>query len=74
MLAVRLPADLESRLDALAKATGRTKSFYVREALEEHLQDLEDLFIAEQRLVELRAGKAETVPLEEMMKRHGMEG
>ncbi len=50
MLAVRLPADIEKRLDKLAKATGRTKTFYVREAILEHLADLEDLYIAQQRL------------------------
>ena len=31
MLAIRLPAEVESRLEALAKATGRTKTFYARE-------------------------------------------
>ena len=40
MLALRLPEDIESRLDKLAKATGRTKSFYAREAILEHLADL----------------------------------
>ena len=33
MLALRLPPDLERRLDALAKRTGRSKSFYAREAI-----------------------------------------
>jgi len=47
MLALRLPEDIESRLDKLAKATGRTKSFYAREAILEHLADLEDLYLAE---------------------------
>ena len=39
----------------------------------EHLDDLEDLYLAEQRLVDLRAGKSGTVPLEEVMKRYGMD-
>ena len=56
MLAIRLPADVEHRLDALAQATGRTKTFYVREAILEHLDDLEDLYLAEKRLIEIRAG------------------
>ena len=43
----RLPADVESRLDALAKKTGRTKTFYVREALGEYLADLEDYYLAD---------------------------
>jgi RHH-type rel operon transcriptional repressor/antitoxin RelB len=74
MLAIRLPAEVENRLDALAKATGRTKTFYAREAILEHLDDLEDLYLAEQRLIDNRAGKTRSVPLEEVMKRYGMDG
>ena len=43
------------------------------EAIREHLDDLEDLYIAEQRLVDHRAGKTKAVPLEEVMKRYGLE-
>ena len=46
MLALRLPPEIEARLEALAKATGRTKSFYVREAILEHLEDMEDAYLA----------------------------
>lgn len=74
MLAIRLPAEVETRLEALAQATGRTKTFYAREAILEHLDDLEDLYLAEQRLIDIRAGKTQTVPLEEVMKRYGMDG
>jgi RHH-type rel operon transcriptional repressor/antitoxin RelB len=72
MLAIRLPEEIEKRLDALAKETGRTKSFYVREAILEHLDDLEDIYIAEKELAEIRAGRSKTPPLEEVMKRYGM--
>lgn len=73
MLAIRLPPEMEARLEALAKATGRTKTYYAREAILEHLDDLEDVYLAEQRLVDIRAGKTTTVPLENVMKRYGME-
>jgi RHH-type rel operon transcriptional repressor/antitoxin RelB len=63
MLALRLPDDIESRLDKLAKATGRTKSFYAREAILEHLSDLEDLYLAEKRLAKVRTGKSKTYTL-----------
>jgi predicted transcriptional regulator len=36
MLALRLPEEIEIRLDALAKATGRAKSYYAREAILTH--------------------------------------
>lgn len=74
MLAIRLPAEVESRLDALAQATGRTKTFYAREAILEHLDDLEDLYLAERELKAIRSGESKTVPLEDVMKRYGLEG
>lgn len=73
MLAIRLPPEIEDRLDALAKATGRTKTFYAREAILEHLDDLEDLYLAERRLIDIQAGKTQTVPLEDVMNRYGLE-
>ena len=45
MLAIRLNAELEDRLARLAKKTGRTKTFYAREAIEQHLEDLEDYYL-----------------------------
>ncbi|MGL4334430.1 MAG: type II toxin-antitoxin system RelB family antitoxin, partial [Lactococcus garvieae] len=44
MLAIRLPEEIENRLDILAKATGRTKTYYAREAILVHLEDLEDAY------------------------------
>jgi len=73
MLAIRLPAEVENRLAALAKATGRTKTFYAREAILEHLEDLEDLYLAEQRLIANRAGKSKTHTLEEVVRSLGLE-
>ena len=74
MLALRLPADLEKRLDLLARTTGRTKSFFVRQAIVEHLDDLEDVFVAEKRLADLESGRSTTTPVEEVMRRYGLEG
>jgi RHH-type rel operon transcriptional repressor/antitoxin RelB len=50
MLALRLPDDIEKRLEALARKTGRTKSFYAREAILRHLEDIEDAHLARERL------------------------
>jgi RHH-type rel operon transcriptional repressor/antitoxin RelB len=69
MLAIRLPAAIEKRLERLAKRTGRTKSFYAREAILEHLEDLEDVYAAERALDRFRKGKERAIPLEEIMKR-----
>jgi RHH-type transcriptional regulator, rel operon repressor / antitoxin RelB len=72
MLAIRLPPEIETRLDALAKKTGRSKSYYVREALVEHLGDLEDIYLADKRLKAVRMGKSKTVSLAALMKQHGL--
>jgi RHH-type rel operon transcriptional repressor/antitoxin RelB len=50
MLAVRIPDELETRLEKLAELTGRPKSFYVREALTAHLDEIEDTYTALYRL------------------------
>lgn len=72
MLAIRLPADVEVRLEALAKATGRTKTFYAREAILEHLEDMEDVYLAEQRLADLKAGRSKAYSLEEVERNLGL--
>ena len=63
-----------ARLKNLAALTGRSKTYYATEAICEHIDDLEDLYLAERELEAIRAGKSQTVPLEEVMKRYGMEG
>jgi RHH-type rel operon transcriptional repressor/antitoxin RelB len=71
MLAIRLPQSIEKRLEKLARRTGRTKTYYVREAILEHLEDIEDLYLAEGALERVRSGEEQTIPLKEVMKRHG---
>lgn len=73
MLAIRLPEKIEKRLERLAKRTGRTKTYYAREAILQHIEDLEDIYIAEKRLAEIRSGRAKTIPLEEVMRQHGLD-
>lgn len=73
MLAIRLPEDLERRLTALAEATGRTKTFYAREAIMEFMDDLEDIYLAESRLEALRAGRSRAYSLEEVERDLGLE-
>ncbi len=63
MLALRLPADIEARLDEVARTTGRTNSSLAREAILEKLEDLEDYALAIERLKS--AGKG--IPLSEIL-------
>ena len=69
---IRLPVDIENRLETLSTRTNRPKSFYIRQAILEHIGDLEDMAITEQRLKDMRAGRTKPIPLEEVMKEHGM--
>lgn len=62
MLILRLPPDVERRLEALTRKTGRAKSFFAREAILRHIEDLEDYYFAKRRL----ARKADGIPLDEI--------
>jgi len=66
----RIKDDFGSRLEELSKKTQRTKSFYLNEALERYLEDLEDYYIAVNTLEEIKSGKQSTTALEEVMKRY----
>jgi RHH-type rel operon transcriptional repressor/antitoxin RelB len=70
MLAVRLNPDTERRLEELAARTGRTKTYYAREAIEAHLDDLEDFHLAEERLRDFRDGDA--IPLSDLKTELGL--
>ena len=71
MLAVRLDADIEKRLERLAVRTGRTKTFYARAAIEAHLDDLEDFYLAEERLKDFR--NEDAIPLDQLKSELGLE-
>ncbi|GAB6904576.1 conserved hypothetical protein [Desulfosarcina cetonica] len=72
MLTVRLPENLEKRLNALALATKRPKSFYVREALERVIEDMEDAYLAETAYENfLKSGKS-AKPLEQVERDLGL--
>lgn len=63
---VRLDPEIELRLNNLARETGRTKAFYLKQLIESNLDDLEDIYLAESRLEDLRAGRSDTVSAEEV--------
>jgi RHH-type transcriptional regulator, rel operon repressor / antitoxin RelB len=62
MLAIRLDHTTENRINHLAKMTGRSKSYYVREAIQKYLDEQEDVYIALYRLEHPEA----TISLEEI--------
>jgi RHH-type rel operon transcriptional repressor/antitoxin RelB len=72
MLALRLPDEIDRRLAALAKRTGRSKSFYAREAILEHLDDLEAQYLSDQILKRVQEGKEQTYTLDELERQLGL--
>jgi RHH-type rel operon transcriptional repressor/antitoxin RelB len=73
MLAIRISKEIEDRLEQLARKTGRTKTFYAREAIMEYIEDLEDYYLAADVLARVKKGKEKTVPIEKLIKRYGLE-
>ncbi|WP_288766363.1 ribbon-helix-helix domain-containing protein [uncultured Varibaculum sp.] len=63
---VRLPVDLVKRYDNLAKATGRSRTYYVTEALEESIAQLEYQYGLLKKVEDYRAGRLETVSIDQL--------
>ncbi|MES2127127.1 MAG: TraY domain-containing protein [Pseudomonadota bacterium] len=72
MLVIRLSQEIEARLDNLAERTGRSKTFYAREAILMHLDDLEDMYLAEQVVRRVRSGEEATATLDDVEARLGL--
>jgi RHH-type transcriptional regulator, rel operon repressor / antitoxin RelB len=73
MIALNLPPELEKRLDAIVKATGRSKNSVLEEAVAEYVGDIEDLYLAEQESVAIKEGRSTTKPLADIMKQYGLD-
>ena len=70
---IRLEPEVEARLDALAAKTGRTKAFYLRQLIEDGLDDIEDYYLAQATLERIRRGEETTYPLEQVMRDLGLD-
>ena len=72
-LTLRLPEGLSSRLDRLAELTSRSKSFYVRTLLEEHLSELEHVAGLDSLVEAIRRGEIEVSPMDELAESLGFD-
>jgi RHH-type rel operon transcriptional repressor/antitoxin RelB len=72
-VSIRLPEKIEKRLDRLAEKTGRSKTFYITEAIIEHIADLEDSYLAAKRLEDVLKGKSRTYSLDEVRVKLGLD-
>lgn len=71
---IRLPEEIEARLDRLASSTGRPKSYYLRELITQGLDKLEWEYSIAQKAVDIRAGRRETVSSSEVRRELGLDG
>ena len=71
-VSLRLPDDLSERLNILAAQTGRSKTFYMLEAISQHIDDLEDRYLAEQRLLDVRSGRSKTHSIDDVERDLGL--
>jgi RHH-type rel operon transcriptional repressor/antitoxin RelB len=71
-ISLRLPEELAARLDRLSKKTGRSKSFYMLEAIQERMEDLEDWYLAEERMIAHRKGRTKSYTQAEMEREFGL--
>lgn len=69
----RPPIAIYKRLDSLAKETGRTKSFYVNQAVKKYLEELEDIYLADRVIEQLRVGKEKIYSSAEIRKDLGLD-
>jgi RHH-type transcriptional regulator, rel operon repressor / antitoxin RelB len=70
---IRLKKDLEARLEQLARVTGRSKSYYVNQALEDHIRQLEDRFVSRRPARPMWEGRERVVPLYELERALGLD-
>ena len=69
---LNLPDDISDRLDQLTRRTGRTKTDYIVEAIREHLDNLEDLYLAEEALIRIGSGQDDLISLQQAMAEYGL--
>ena len=70
---VRLDAKVERRLERLVELTGRSKAFYLRRLIEEHIDELEDYYLAAETLERVRSGQEKTVSQKALERRLGLD-
>ncbi|MBZ0090651.1 MAG: DUF6290 family protein [Sulfuricellaceae bacterium] len=69
---IRLAPEIEQRLDFLSAQTGRTKAFYLRQIIEDGLEDMEDYYLAAEVLERVRKGQEKVFSLDEVERDHGL--
>jgi len=72
-MTIRLPEKMDKRLSQLAKETHRSKSYYVKQAIEEFLEEREDYLLALAAMERFERGEEKAISFEEILKKYGAE-
>lgn len=72
MINFRADDELDARLERLAKLTGRSKTFYIRAAINSHLDELEDIYLADQVMERIENDDESVHALEEVERELGL--
>jgi RHH-type rel operon transcriptional repressor/antitoxin RelB len=70
---IRLESSLEKRLDALARRTGRTKAYYLRELIKNGIDELEDYYAASATMERVRKGEEKIYSADEVRRDLGLD-
>ena len=70
---IRLPEDIERRLNKIAEKTGRTKAFYIREMILSNIDDIEDYYLAANVVERLRKGQSRTFTSQQIRQDLGLD-
>ncbi|WP_394276504.1 ribbon-helix-helix protein, CopG family [Luteococcus sp.] len=66
VVSIRVDAEVKERLDALSASTGRPAAYYVREALLEHLDELEYVHQLRGEAEAIRRGELQTISSDDL--------
>lgn len=70
---IRLPKDIERRLEAMAEKTGRTKAFFIGEMVVRHIDEMEDYYLAAGVVERLFKGQGRTFTAQEVRQYLGLD-
>jgi RHH-type rel operon transcriptional repressor/antitoxin RelB len=70
---IRLTPEIEQRLAYLASHTGRTKAYYLREIIEQGIEEMEDYYLAAEVLERVRKGQEQVHSAAELRRALGLD-
>ena len=70
---IELDPNIDARLEELARATGRSKDFYLNELIQQGMDELEDAYLGAQEAERVRRGESSTRSLDAVMQDLGLD-